>query len=96
MYYVEWNKLNVLDNELNIIKTDILAIDNYVEVDSLQVGIVNIQDVAEKMIYYFNPVEKENDLLELKNYVNTNLSSRVIYEKFKNIIQNIHTPSRWK
>jgi hypothetical protein len=96
VYYVEWNKLNVLDNELNIIKTDILAIDNYVEVDSLQVGIVNIQDVAEKMIYYFNPVEKENDLLELKNYVNTNLSSRVIYEKFKNIIQNIHTPSRWK
>ncbi len=90
-YYLEWNKEYTIEDFINsnfdITKTTIVAVENYVGENSPHVGIVDINQIADKVMYYYrNSKEKDNDMLELQNHVKDRFTSRAIYNQLLDVL----------
>ena len=69
------------------------AMDEYVGCDGPMVGLIEIQDLCDKMIFYKNNPEKyEKDLQQFQNFIRTNFSEKKVFESLYNAItETVHS-----
>jgi len=65
----------------------------YVGYDGPMVGLIEIQDLCDKMIFYKNNPEKyEKDLQQFQNFIRTNFSEKKVFESLYNAItETVHS-----
>jgi glycosyltransferase involved in cell wall biosynthesis len=69
------------------------SMNEYVGYDGPMVGLIEIQDLCDKMIFYKNNPEKyEKDLQQFQNFIRTNFSEKKVFESLYNAItETVHS-----
>jgi len=69
------------------------SMNEYVGYDGPMVGLIEIQDLCYKMIFYKNNPEKyEKDLQQFQNFIRTNFSEKKVFESLYNAItETVHS-----